>query len=167
MRRLWGGKLLALCAACGLLAALSLVTSPMVGQDATGKPVKKEGEKKERAEPRGRLPNFYSDVVTEEQREKIYAIQKKYAEELEDLTEQLKALANDGDAEISALLTPEQRDKVAKAAAEAKAKRIKAAEEKKLKKEASKDPVKETTAKEPAKKEPAKAPATETAPKKP
>lgn len=132
-------KLLLLFTACGLVAVLSL-GGPLVSQEK--KEAAPKPEKKERAEPKGRLPNFYADVVTGDQREKIYAIQQKYAEQLDELTEQIKALANDRDEEIQAVLTPEQKDKVAKAIAAAKAKRKAAAELKKAEKEKEKEATK-------------------------
>lgn len=135
MLKSFGGKVIVLLTACGLVAALSIGAPRLVSQekkeDAPKASEKKEGEKKVRAEPRGRLPAHYADVVTGEQREKIYAIQQKYAAQLEDLTEAIKALANDRDEEIEGILTPEQKDKVTKAAAAAKAKRKAAAEKKK------------------------------------
>ncbi|MEZ6072455.1 MAG: hypothetical protein R3C10_19885 [Pirellulales bacterium] len=47
---------------------------------------------KPRAEPRGRLPVYFRNVVTPEQRDRIYAIQRSYAEPMEPLREQLAEL---------------------------------------------------------------------------
>lgn len=139
MVKSFGGKLLLVFMVCALGTVLSIGASNLnsqekkEGQSKVGE--KKEGEKKERAEPKGRLPNFYADVVTGDQREKIYAIQQKYAAQLEELAEQIKMLADDRDEEIESVLTPEQKDKVIKAAAAAKAKRKAAADKKKAEKE--------------------------------
>ena len=71
-----------------LLAALCVAEARVraLAQDDQKQPV---AEKKERAKPRGRLPAYFSSVVTPEQREKIYAIQARYAEELDNLQQQL------------------------------------------------------------------------------
>lgn len=148
MKSAWNKMVVSL-TACGLLAALLVGVPRLAAQEkkVEGKPAAekagekkvdakketapKEGEKKERAKPKGKLPNYYSDVVSGEQREKIYAIQAKFAAEIEKLQEQLKALEAKVDAEVEAVLTPEQKDKVAKAAAASKTKRAATAEEKK------------------------------------
>ncbi|MFI4876192.1 MAG: hypothetical protein ACIALR_12665, partial [Blastopirellula sp. JB062] len=44
----------------------------------------KKAETKPRRQPRGRLPNFYNQVVSEEQREEIYAIQQEYEGKLDE-----------------------------------------------------------------------------------
>lgn len=72
------------------------------------KPADKPAAKKERADPRGFLPLFYSKVVDPIQREKIYAIQDKYEAQLEALERQMADLRAKRDAEIRALLRPEQ-----------------------------------------------------------
>lgn len=135
MKSVWK-KLIATISVCGLVVGLA-VAPRLAAQEkkVEGKPAaekkdgeKKEGEKKERAEPKGRLPNHYGEVISGDQRDKIYAIQAKYKDELEKLQAQLKALDAKIDAEIEAVLTPEQKEKVAKIAAEAKAKAKAAAE---------------------------------------
>lgn len=75
---------------------------------------------KEKAKPKGRMPNYYTKVVDGIQREKIYQIQQNYAPQIAQLKAQLKALDEKQDAEISALLTPEQRQRVAVLKAESK-----------------------------------------------
>jgi hypothetical protein len=91
-----------------LLAAL-LVSSaswqPLSAQDAPA-------TAKARAKPRGRLPAYYSQVVSNLQREKIYTIQQSYAERIEALEAQLKDLQSKMQGEIRGVLTPEQQKKV-------------------------------------------------------
>jgi hypothetical protein len=82
---------------------------------------------KEKAKAKGRMPNYYSKVVDGQQREKIYQIQKTYGPQIQQLQAQLKALNDKRDAEIDALLTPEQRVIVAALMTEAKQKRAVAA----------------------------------------
>jgi len=91
--------------------------------------------KKKNAEPAGRLPAYYKDVVDEAQRKKIYEIQAKYKVKIEVLSEEVKSLQAQQNKEIEALLSPEQKEKLAKVKAEADKKKaataaaIKATEE--------------------------------------
>lgn len=78
---------------------------------------------KSKKEFRGRLPMYYSRVVDNEQREKIYAIQREYAPKIDALQAQLEALTADRDEKVEAVLTPEQRNTVEKLRAAAKTKR--------------------------------------------
>ena len=82
--------------------------STATAQDAAKKPEAKK-ETKERKKPRGRLPNYYGEVVNEEQRTKIYEIQATYREKMEELRKQLAALKKEQDEKVNAVLTPEQR----------------------------------------------------------
>ena len=88
-----------------------------------------DGEKstatKERAKPRGRLPNYFSDVVDSKQRGKIYSIQSSYREKILALVAQMKELQEEQEAEIDAILTPEQLSKVNARREEAKSLRVK------------------------------------------
>ncbi len=99
-----------------LTVAFVSADQPARGADA----VKKVLSKKARA--RGRLPDHYGEVVTEEQREKIYEIQEEYRPKIEPLETQLKALKDERDAKIAAVLSPEQKKKVEEAVANAKQK---------------------------------------------
>jgi Spy/CpxP family protein refolding chaperone len=99
-----------------LTVAFASVEQPALGADT----VKKVLPKRVRA--RGRLPDHYGEVVTEEQREKIYEIQEEYRPKIEPLETQLKALKDERDAKIAAVLTPEQKKKVEEADANAKEK---------------------------------------------
>jgi hypothetical protein len=72
---------------------------------------------------RGRVPAYYSTVVDDRQREQIYAIQRRYFAPIEDLKAQLEALTEKRDAEVAAVLSPQQQAEVMRLQAEAKAKR--------------------------------------------
>jgi Spy/CpxP family protein refolding chaperone len=74
-----------------------------------------------------RLPQYFNRVVTPAQRQQIYGIQAKYLPEIEALEAQLKAALEKRDAEIEAVLTPEQRETLANIRAEAAAKKQPAA----------------------------------------
>ena len=73
--------------------------------------------------PRGRLPAYYGKVVTDKQREEIYAIQAKFNEEIAKLQEQLETLSTKRDTEIEKVLTDEQRAEIARFKSERKARR--------------------------------------------
>src|SRR3954454_13877687 len=89
------------------------------------------GQESKQKKAKGRVPAFYADVVTETQRQQIYAIQDKYARQISDLQAQLDAVSRQRDTEIESLLNAEQKDKVKKARDEAVAKKKKAVEDKK------------------------------------
>jgi len=59
-----------------------------------------------------RLPNFYRDVVSDEQRDAVYAIQADYFRPIEMLTLRLERLQKERDAQIEAVLNAEQKKKI-------------------------------------------------------
>jgi hypothetical protein len=73
--------------------------------------------------PRGRLPVYYSQVVNEEQRLKIYAIQAQHMQKIADLRAQLATALKAMNSEVETVLTDEQREKVDQLAKEAAEKR--------------------------------------------
>lgn len=79
--------------------------------------------------PRGRLPVFYSQVVSGDQREKIYQIQAKYAPEMDELVEKLVELRNQMQEEVQGVLTPEQLARIEELREEAKKRRAERAAE--------------------------------------
>lgn len=89
--------------------------------------VRADGDALNAAAKRGRhvLPKHYAKVVTEAQREKIYAIQDQYDPKIDALAAQLKALKAQRDEKIKAVLTPEQQKQVEEATAKAKKKSAK------------------------------------------
>lgn len=76
-----------------------------------------------RPSARGRLPAYYAQVVTPDQKEKIYAVQHEYAPRIKELRAQLAAFQAERDAKCRALLTSEQQKKVDELIAAAKAAR--------------------------------------------
>lgn len=58
---------------------------------------------------RPRLPAYYARVVTEEQRQKIYAIQREYHPRIAALRKQLEELIAEQNGKIEAVLTPQQK----------------------------------------------------------
>jgi hypothetical protein len=64
---------------------------------------------------KGRLPAHYGDIVTEAQRLQIYAVQEKYATQIDALKAQLEVLETKRDKEIDAVLNADQKEKLKKA----------------------------------------------------
>lgn len=79
---------------------------------AEKKPSSRRTKGEKPAKPRGRLPAYFSAVVTAELREKIYAIQAEYEPKISKLRQELDALTKDRDEKINALLSPEQKKKI-------------------------------------------------------
>lgn len=120
------GKLSFVVSTVVLLSAVSL----SLAQQDPSKPASKSDAKaadgkttKPRAKPRGRLPAYYSKVVDGQQREKIYSIQQQHEPKIAALKAELKAAQDKLNAEVEAVLTPEQQATVKKLTEEAKAKR--------------------------------------------
>lgn len=88
-------------------------------------------DSKEKQKAKGRLPAYYSDIVTEAQRQQIYAIQESYGKKTAPLQEQIDALEKQRDAEIEKVLDADQKKKLKSAQEEGAAKKKKAAADKK------------------------------------
>lgn len=73
-----------------------------------------ESAKSIRPAPRGRLPAYFSAVVTQKQRETIYRIQARIGAEIEQLRAKIAALETARDAEVDGVLTAEQLAEVNK-----------------------------------------------------
>jgi hypothetical protein len=115
-----------LCAVAVLFSLVLVGGSPFAQERADAPKAdapKDEAPARTRAQQRGRLPNFYRAVVTPDQRSSIYAVPTKYEKQIEELELQIDALEAKRDAEIEAVLTPEQREKVKSLEAEAKKRR--------------------------------------------
>jgi len=82
---------------------------------------KAPAEKKTRSKPRGRLPAYFSSVVSEKQREDIYKIQSNYQEELDKLIAQVVELKSERDKAVEEVLSEEQLEEVQKLRDEARA----------------------------------------------
>src|SRR5262245_40007475 len=108
----WKKVVVASLASTLIIGVASLST---IGQEAKkdkAKPAAKEKAK-------GRLPAYFKDVVTDEQRDQIYAIQAKYEKQISDLRSQLDAVQDKQMAEIEGLLSAEQKEKLKKVRDEA------------------------------------------------
>jgi hypothetical protein len=123
---LW--KKVLICAVAVPVIGMLVLNSPLsIGQDKA----KKAETTEKTTKPKGRLPAYFADVVSADQKEKIYAIQAKYADQIKELNEQLEAVGKKQDDEIDAVLSAEQKAKVDAARAEAAAKKKKNADAKK------------------------------------
>jgi hypothetical protein len=98
-----------------LLAGAIVAQEPAKPDAEPAKPAAKEGAEKKKKEvkpPRGRLPNYYGQVVDDVQRGKIYDIQAKYEARLAALRKQIADLDKQRNADVEAVLTAEQLAKV-------------------------------------------------------
>jgi hypothetical protein len=84
------------------VACLGASNSPIWAQDASGKSVH-------------RLPPYYAGIVTEAQRAQIYAVQDKFAKQIDELTERLNAMEKERDLAIEAVLDAAQKQQLKKA----------------------------------------------------
>ena len=108
-----------------------LLIQPVAGQQESASEKPSTAKSAETTKPlRGRLPAYFSKIVSEEQRQKIYAIQKEFQTKIRAIQLQLATLKKDRDQEIDSVLTPTQRDQIAAIKAAAKEKRKKAKVEK-------------------------------------
>jgi len=114
-----------------LIAVVVLSAAGLIGSGGSSL-IGQEKEKK----AKGRLPAYYSDLVTEQQRATIYAIQAKYQARINALNEELMNIEKQQDVEIENVLTAEQRQMLKKAQEEGAAKKKKNAAEKAEKKAA-------------------------------
>jgi len=104
-----------------VMAVAALLADPSFGQqpdsgDAAKAPVT-------RKKPAGRLPSYFSAVVSQQQRLEIYKIQASYAEQLEKLQAQMELLVANRDRDVEAVLDAEQLAAVNKKRDEAKKRR--------------------------------------------
>ena len=102
--------------AMALVLGLVLNDGRVNGDDQEdGKAVAETKEvKKPRAKARGRLPAYFSAVVSPEQRKAVYALQAKYAEQMTSLEAQIATLKTQRNKEVDAVLKPEQLEQVNK-----------------------------------------------------
>jgi hypothetical protein len=113
--------------------ALPTFLTAIAKQDAEAVKARQKEVKKEF---RGRLPAYYGQIVNAEQRQRIYQIQAAYNPQIEALRAEIEALMAKRDAEIRAVLSPAQQQRLdtlvdgAKTARAAKAAQQKKANEK-------------------------------------
>jgi hypothetical protein len=94
---------------------------PAVAKVSDEKPAATKGKAKAKSAPR--LPAHYKDVVSDEQKAKIFAIQKELGPKIAELRKQLASLTAEQTQKIEAVLTPEQLKKIEELKAAAKKQR--------------------------------------------
>ncbi|HEX3998461.1 MAG TPA: hypothetical protein VHX65_07925 [Pirellulales bacterium] len=108
-----------------LLAAATVLPMAARGADDTktpdAPPAKTATSTTTPTKLKGRLPPFYAKLpVDTQQKEKIYAIQAEFAPQIKTLHQQLAKLEADESAQIKAVLTPEQQEKLKELMAESR-----------------------------------------------
>jgi len=133
-----------------LLAAVGTLYSDDKGADKTDS-AKPESDTKEGKSAKGRLPGPYGKLdLSGEQKDQIYAIQKKYEAEIDELEAKLKALHDRQETEIQGVLTDAQKSKLAELVAAGKERKKEKDKDKRKKLELK---LKDTEKKEPEKSE--------------
>lgn len=109
------------CVLALVVAALLIPYSASRGAPKTdGDSTAAEGETKARGP---RLPNYYARLSSVEQKSKLRAVLEEFAPQIDAKRAELQALISKRDAEMDAILTPEQRQEIAQLRAEAAARR--------------------------------------------
>lgn len=101
MNRTWFSRL-----ACVVALVVAAVLIPYAATSAA----QKSGDKSKGP----RLPNFYAKVSTETQQTKLRAIVEEYSPQIQAKRDELQALIAKRDAALDEVLTPEQREELAK-----------------------------------------------------
>jgi len=90
---------------------------------------KDKAEKSEAKKPSARMPNYFPKLgLSDQQREKILNALIDYNEQIDDLEDQINDLRAKRDADVRAVLSPEQREKLASLELEARKKRAEKAD---------------------------------------
>jgi len=113
-----------------LVAVLVMAASGLIVVERSNHLSGQETKKVEK-KAKGRLPAYYTDIVTDEQREQIYMIQAKHKEKIAELNATLLAATKAMTAEIESVLSAEQKLKLKMAQDEGAAKKKKTAADKK------------------------------------
>ncbi len=94
------------------LAGVGAGLTLQVSAEQKGDAVKAEPKATKKRATVRRLPAYYAQLVDDRQRERIYRIQSDYGPRIEALETEIEALTAKRDAEIRAVLTPEQRQQL-------------------------------------------------------
>lgn len=92
------------------LVALCLGVALLVPQISSAQNEEAQAEADAATESRGRLPYYFGKLgIGNEQREQLYEIDDEYTEQIEALEKQIKALEDERNRRMEALLTPGQK----------------------------------------------------------
>lgn len=108
-------KSLSLVLAAAIVLSLWAVRVGHTQESQPGAEAAQESEqpKKKRRAPRGRLPNHYGKLgLSQEQKDKIYGIQRNYRARLRELQQQIDDLRQQETLEIQGSLTDNQRERL-------------------------------------------------------
>ncbi len=134
----FGVKAIVACCVLSLVALTHTLDGSAAAQENAESPTPKMMPKKRAEKPKtatkkkpkarkkagGRLPAYYGQIeLSDEQREKIYGIQRGYREQIQELRKQLQALEAKQKEEINEVLTEEQKAKLTELVDNAKKKR--------------------------------------------
>ena len=108
---------------CLLALVLAAGRNFAVAQDEPTAPAASETKKPAPKKITGRLPNYFSSVVTSSQRQEIYGLQAKYNSQIELLQKQIAELIAERDEAVDGVLSEEQLAEVNKKREAAKARR--------------------------------------------
>ncbi|GAA4426768.1 hypothetical protein GCM10023155_15380 [Bremerella cremea] len=84
-----------------------------------------EAEPTTKSDFKGRLPAYWGDIVTNDQRAKIYEIQKEYDSQIDKLKAEIEKLEDAMKKEFASVLTKPQLDRIKEMAAEEELRRQK------------------------------------------
>ncbi len=112
MRQMMYGGMVTGLLAVALTTGWSQETKPTGTKPTAAKPESATAASVE-AKPSNRLPNNYGKLeLSGAQKDSIYQVQDKYGSEIDALIKQVESLRQKRDAEIAAVLTAEQKDKL-------------------------------------------------------
>jgi hypothetical protein len=129
-----------------LANSVGFAQKPADGKAAEKDAAKSAAQPKKPAEPKitGRLPAYYSTIVTEAQRKQIYQIQAKHDVTIEALKAALREAVEKRNAEVESVLSDEQKKQLAELIEKSRADRKKAAAAKAAESGPAKKPEKKT-----------------------
>ena len=118
----------AVCLSLAILAvpAGHAQNSKSIGTSATAATLQIQQKQKstKRKKAKGRLPNYYAQIgISQKQRKTIYDIQSQYRDQIEDLKKQIEDLEAKRNAQVEAVLSPEQKKRLKLVQANAKKRR--------------------------------------------
>jgi hypothetical protein len=125
---MWRRNWISLSVACALVGG-GIWAANQDGPAASGQESKAPAKAAEKApenaaaKRRVRLPAYYAQVVSEEQRAEIYSLLIEYEEQIDALAAQMELLVDERNNKIREVLTPEQRQEVDDRAAAARERR--------------------------------------------
>ncbi|MFA8017490.1 hypothetical protein [Bremerella cremea] len=104
---------------------LAIASLMLLGMVAYSSLSAQEAEPTTKSDFKGRLPAYWGDIVTNDQRAKIYEIQKEYDSQIDKLKAEIEKLEDAMKKEFASVLTKPQLDRIKEMAAEEELRRQK------------------------------------------